>query len=398
MGKISPVSYKYIINAYFEANAVVDKPDVIGAIFGQTEGLLGEELELRELQQNGRIGRIEVELETKNGKSSGIITIPSSMDKAETSIIAAALEVIQRIGPCEAKVKVTSIEDVRSNKRNLIFERAKEILKKLVETTQVDSQEIINKLVESVRTLECVEYGRERLTAGPGIDESEEIIVVEGRADVINLLKHGIKNVIAMNGTKCPRTIIDLSKKKQICAFVDGDRGGDLIIKELLNVADVDYIAKAPDGKEVEELTKKEILKCLRAKISVDQLDFYSEIKEKAKKQTKPDQEKIQEKPTRFYQPTPEEKNKLSKVLESIIGTRAAALLNEKLEILGKIPLNELESTLRSVKGAIHSVVIDGKLSRSIYEAAERAKVKNILALDSEENFKGATNLILYNF
>ena len=55
MGKISQVSSKYIIHANIDIEGVVDRPDVIGAIFGQTEGLLGADLELRELQKSGRI-------------------------------------------------------------------------------------------------------------------------------------------------------------------------------------------------------------------------------------------------------------------------------------------------------------------------------------------------------
>ena len=58
---------KYIINAQFEVDGVVEKPDVVGAIFGQTEGLLGEDLDLRELQKTGRIGRIDISVKSRNG-------------------------------------------------------------------------------------------------------------------------------------------------------------------------------------------------------------------------------------------------------------------------------------------------------------------------------------------
>ena len=119
MGKISPVSAKYIVHATIFIDGIVDKPDVIGAIFGQTEGLLGADLELRELQRSGRIGRIEVKVDTKGGKTNGDIIIPSSLDKAETAIVGAALEIIQRIGPCTAKIKVEKIEDVRISKKVL---------------------------------------------------------------------------------------------------------------------------------------------------------------------------------------------------------------------------------------------------------------------------------------
>src|SRR3989344_9438787 len=273
MGKIAQVSSKYIIHASIDAEGAIDKPDVIGAIFGQTEGLLGSELELRELQRSGRIGRIEVKLENRNGRTSGEIIIPSSLDKAETAIIGAALETTQRIGPCNSKVLVENIEDVRITKRDFVIERAKELLRELTNKVLPDSQEITEQVTQSVRMMELVEYGRERLAAGPSIEDSEEVILVEGRADVLNLLKYGIKNVLALNGTGIPNTIRDLSKKKVLTLFVDGDRGGDLIIRGLINAGiELDYVIKAPDGKEVEEITKKEIHKALRSKVTVEQV------------------------------------------------------------------------------------------------------------------------------
>src|SRR3989338_5648080 len=273
MGKISPVAAKYIIHTNIFIEGIVDKPDVIGAVFGQTEGLLGSELELRKLQRYGRIGRIEVKLETRSGKTRGEIIIPSSLDKAETAIIGASLETIQRIGPCDSKVNVKLIEDVRVSKRNQVIERAKELLRDLTSKVLPDSQDITDQVAQSVRMMEIMEYGRERLAAGPAIDESEEIIIVEGRADVLNLLKQGIKNVIALNGTSIPDTIKFLSKKKVLTLFVDGDRGGDLIIRGLIDAGvEIDYVAKAPDGKEVEEITKKEIHKAIRSKVAVEQI------------------------------------------------------------------------------------------------------------------------------
>src|SRR3989344_4919183 len=196
MAKISPVGAKYIVHTAINAEGVVEKPDVVGAIFGQTEGLLGNELELRELQRSGRIGRIEVNVNTSSGKTQGEIIIPSSLDKTETAIIAAALEIIQRIGPCNAKIEVKKIEDVRISKRQFVVERAKVLLRNLTEETLPDSQEIADEVSQSVRMMEVLEYGTDRLAAGPGIEESEEVIVVEGRADVLNLLKHGFKNAI----------------------------------------------------------------------------------------------------------------------------------------------------------------------------------------------------------
>ncbi|MBI2558611.1 DNA primase [Candidatus Woesearchaeota archaeon] len=400
MGKISPVGAKYIIHSNIDIEGVVDRPDVIGAIFGQTEGLLGADLELRELQKSGRIGRIEVNTETRTGKTKGTIIIPSSLDKAETSIVGAALEIIQRIGPCNAKLEVTNIEDVRISKRSMVVERAKELLKKMMENTMPDSQELADEVTASVRVMEIVEYGKDRLPAGPAIDESDEVIVVEGRADVLNLLKHGFKNAIAINGTSVPETIIELCGKKVVTVFVDGDRGGNLIIKELTMVADIDFVTKAPDGKEVEEITTKEIHKALRSRISGEQakLELSREPERTAMELVKrhpqqhQHQQQFQRPMQRPYQPAPnirrvqlsnEEKNAFKTMLEELIGTRGAEILDSKLSILGKVPVSEIQTTLKSIHNA-HAVVFDGSIEREIVRSAEESNVKFLIGMDSK--------------
>ncbi|HLC96484.1 MAG TPA: DNA primase DnaG [Candidatus Nanoarchaeia archaeon] len=393
MGKISPVSSKYIVHSTIDIEGVVDRPDVIGAIFGQTEGLLGSDLELRELQRSGRIGRIEVNVEIRNGKSTGSIIIPSSLDKAETSIVAAALEVIQRIGPCNAKVRVQSIEDVRISKRTFVIERAKELLKNLMENVMPDSQELADEVAYSVRVMEIQEYGSDRLPSGPSIDDSDEIIVVEGRADVLNLLKHGIKNAIALNGTSIPPTIGELSKKKVITAFVDGDRGGKLIIKELLGVAEIDFVAFAPDGKEVEEITNKEIHKAIRSRISAEQAKL--ELGRETEAQERRDDPRHMQsrpqfsirKPKFVKRPTgigDEQRVKFKEILEGLVGTHGAQVLDSKLSILGKVPISELPTTIKSLSSGIYAIVFDGSIDKDLVQKAEMSSVKFLVAMDSQ--------------
>ena len=398
MGKISPVVAKYIIHTNISIEGVVDKPDVIGAIFGQTEGLLGSELELRELQRSGRIGRIEVKSETRSGRTTGEIIVPSSLDKAETAIIGAALETIQRIGPCDSKLDVTLIEDVRVSKRNQVIERAKELLRDLTSKILPDSQDITDQVSQSVRMMEITEYGRERLAAGPAIDESEEIIVVEGRADVLNLLKQGIKNVIALNGTSIPETIKFLSKKKAITLFVDGDRGGDLIIRGLIDAGvELDYVAKAPDGKEVEEITKKEIHKALRGKVVIEQIkmDLAKLTQDNGDNMSKPAPVRQEIKPASVnsYQPqrppqktatSSNENKKFKELLDDLVGTRAAYFLDSNLNILGKVPVSELTSTMRNVIS--YAIVFDGIIDRNITISAENSNVKYLVAMTSMIN------------
>ncbi len=401
MGKISPVSSKYIVNASIEIEGVVDRPDVIGAIFGQTEGLLGEELELRELQRSGRIGRIEVNIDTRGGKSIGQIIIPSSLDKSETAIVAAALEIIQRIGPCNAKVKVHNIEDVRISKRSFVIERAKQLLKQMMDQIMPDSQEIAEEVAHSVRIMEVTEYGKDRLPAGPDINTSDEIIVVEGRADVLNLLKHGFKNAIAMNGTFVPQTIIELSHQKDIVAFVDGDRGGNLIIRDMLNVAEIDFVTRAPDGKEVEELAKKEIHKALRSRITAEQakleignVDTSQSLRKPViSRQLPPRPQSIPPRPpspmaTAKSKPilTDDERKRLGEMLEGLIGTRGACVLDDHMNVLGKVPFTELSSTLKSLNTGVYAIVFDGVVERQLVDVAEKSTVKHIVAMDTKVN------------
>ncbi|MCX6710134.1 MAG: DNA primase DnaG [Candidatus Woesearchaeota archaeon] len=440
MGKISPVSAKYIIHATISIEGVVDRPDVIGAVFGQTEGLLGADLELRELQRSGRIGRIEVAYDTKGGKTYGSVQIPSSLDKAETAIVAASLEVIQRIGPCDAKITVNKIEDVRISKRKFIVERAKELLHNWMETSMPDSQELSEEVTHSVRVMEVQEYGKDRLPAGPAIDESDEIILVEGRADVLNLLKYGIKNAIAMNGTNMPQTAIDLSKQKTVTLFVDGDRGGDLIIKGMMGVAEIDFVAKAPDGKEVEEITQKEILKALRGRIAVEQAKLdtngteeqqqverqhqgenaYEEYrKERTSRDSRDNRDSrdsrdfdrrrngnsrdsrdsrdmrgrmpsnnIRMPPRREEQPSPklspEQSATFKQTAEELVGTRGACIFDEKMNVLGKVPMTELYGTLNNINSGIESIVFDGSIEPELVRLAEKANVKILVGMDSK--------------
>ncbi|MDR3102440.1 MAG: DNA primase [Methanocalculaceae archaeon] len=266
----SPDAPKYLIHIHIETEGVVEKPDVIGAIFGQTEGLLGEDMDLRDLQRSGRVGRIDVQITSTHGKTVGELYIASSLDRAETAILAASLETIERVGPCVSTIKVQGIEDLRVIKRRQIVNRAKELLLESFDDVGISTNEILTEVRESIRVEKISSIGEERLPAGPNVPDSDALIIVEGRADVLNLLKCGIKNTVAVEGTKVPQIIVDLSIKKNTTVFVDGDRGGDLILRELLQVADIDYVAFSPRSRNVEDMSRKEIVKSLRNKVPAD--------------------------------------------------------------------------------------------------------------------------------
>ncbi len=375
-----PYAAKYLIRASIETDGIVERPDVVGAIFGQTEGLLGDELDLRDLQKSGRIGRIEVDIKSEKGKSVGEILIPSSLDQVETAILAAALETIDRVGPCRSRVKVISIEDIRATKRQRVVDRAKELLQMLLKQGKQVSEDLVKSVREAVEIEEVVIYGEDHLPAGPNVEKSEAIIVVEGRSDVINLLNYGIKNAIAVNGTNVPKTIIELSKKKIVTAFLDGDHGGDLILKELLQVADIDFIARAPPGYEVEELTYKQIVKALRNKVPVEQYiathnlgDIKKEEKEGKKEDKKEKEPKKEEK-----KEEKKEGEDLVSLFKDLNSKKEAALLKDNKVIL-RIPLNELIEKLKSAKEKGDTLVTGGIISQRLVDVAHEKGIDRII-------------------
>jgi DNA primase len=376
MAKISPVSIKYMIHANFTAEGALEKPDVIGAIFGQTEGLLGAELEMRELQKEGKIGRIEVDLERRDKMTTGKIKIPTALDQSETTLVAAAIETIERIGPSDAQIEVERIEDVRGSKRDYILERAKKLMSEIKGST--DSREISNEIKDSAKTANIQEYGEEKLPCGN--ISGREIIVVEGRADVVNLLRAGVNNVIAMNGTKLPNAIKELGKEKEITLFVDGDRGGRLIIQNVTDNASIDYIVVAPDGKEVEELAGKEILMILRRRTPVNEFLKREGIQRRESVESTPKRKEFSN----------EEKEKLKKILKENENSGKAILLDESLREIREISSRGFGGSLRRVNEKPYGIVLDGTVTSSVIESAEDAGCQFIVA----RNFAATSNNI----
>ncbi len=373
MGSSQTVTVKYVIRAKFEVDGVVEKSDVVGAVFGQTEGLFGPELDLREFQKSGRVGRIEIELKSEKDKTAGMILIPTSLDRVSAAILAASIESIDRVGPCVAKVSLEKIEDVRDARRRVIIERAKELLQKWTIEAAPETEEILREVSETLRVARAQKYGPEELTAGPDIESAKEIIIVEGRADVINLLKYGMQNVIAVEGAKIPETIIKLCREKETTALLDGDRGGDLILKELMQVANIRYVARAPHRREVEDLTSKEIEIALRNKISIK----------------KPRPRKKQKKillPKQIVEKTKE-----------LGGTLEAVLLNQKMEQIERLPVSELAEKLKEMKD-VDTVVFDGVITQRLVDVANEKGIKYLVAARVSDEIKQPFGMHLLTF
>ena len=384
---------KYLIHAQITANGIVEKPDVVGAVFGQTEGLLSNDLDLRELQRTGRIGRIQVNIHSNSGRAKGEIVIPSSLDRVETAILAASLETINRVGPCEAEIQTLKVEDVRAVKREQVVNRAKEIYKNMVESVGPASMKMIEEVREAMRVHEISEYGDDRLPAGPSIHTSDAIIVVEGRSDVLNLLKYGIKNTVAVEGVSVPQSIGELSKKRTTTAFVDGDRGGELILKELLQIGEVDYITRAPKGKEVEDLEKDEVLVALRDKVPTAQfLANHNIINESNNSHKKDNNKRYQNRNSRKHQKfTPREEvvveddevSLMKDMLKEFEGTGSGAILDEALNMTKEVEVENLYEEIKNIDGTADSVIFDGVISQRLVDVASEKGIKKLVAFKS---------------
>ena len=396
---IDPTSSKYLIRASIRANGVVNKSDVVGAVFGQTEGLLGDELDLRDLQKSGRMGRVEVEIKSDKGKSVGEIVITSSMDQVETSVFAAALETVERVGPCKATVKITTLEDSRSSKREIIIDRARTLLINLIKDSRGAGSTITDTVRQVLQTEEIVRF-KGKLPAGPNVDTSDAVIVVEGRGDVLNLLRHGIKNAVAVEGTNIPKEVVALSKERTVTAFVDGDRGGEMIIQELLQVAEIDFISRAPDNTEVEHLTHKQIMKSLRDKSSAEL--FMEQNKwsrpgssgTKAKSSDKKTRRGTKSKSSKEEKATPKEKEVTKEVpaeaavaspvfveqLDQLQGTKNARLLMGD-EVADEVSISGLQEVLETRKNnGVNTLVMDGIITQRLIELVPKAGIKIIVA------------------
>ncbi|HKZ48784.1 MAG TPA: DNA primase DnaG [Thermoplasmata archaeon] len=413
---VDPTTTKYLIEARIETEGIVEKPDVVGAIFGQTEGLLGEELDLRDLQKSGRIGRIEVEIQGRKGRSEGIVRIPSSLDQVETAIMAAALETIDRIGPCKATIRVDKVDDVRITKRTKIVDRAKILLSQMVSGSKHAGLDVVEEVRQSVQISEVITWGPDRLPAGPNILDSDSIIIVEGRSDVLALLRAGIKNAVAVEGTNVPKSVQELTKEKTVIAFVDGDRGGDLILKELIQVSETDFIARAPRGREVEEMSSKQITKALRNKMPADQyMEMYG-LGGPAKGEDRPDPFAQDDEgpaptaaparpapaapapeprpavsyppppvavspppPSRPARAVPPEVGHYRELLMGIAGTSKAMIVDDKEVVLAEVPVRRLVETLKEGGNSARAVVFDGIITQRILDLAAEIGMKAVV-------------------
>ncbi|MDA4111168.1 MAG: DNA primase DnaG [Thaumarchaeota archaeon] len=426
---------KYLVKLRFDVEGVVEKADLIGAIFGQTEGLFGPEMNLQELQKTWKVGRIEINLQSSNGKTSGEVLIPMSTDVSTAALIAAAVENVDKVGPCAARFQLAGITDVRADRRKVIVDRAKTIMKDWASKTASEGEESLKDIVDSAKKARLITFGKEGLPAGPAVASSDTVIVVEGRADIINLLRAGIENTIAVEGTSVPETVKDLARKgRNLYAFLDGDRGGDLILKELSQVARIDRVFRAPRGREVEELTPVEILDILRERPQPERGEDNGEERDEGRdrgrdrprydrggggryprrdrdrgrgprdrqeyqyEERPPEREPIEQPQLPPAPPlNPEAAEKVKTEYATINGTLEAKVFDSTWTEVTKMPVNELVTKIGETAGAKH-LVFDGIVTQRLIDAASKVGIESIVGHRAGEIQNKPETISVYSF
>lgn len=349
---------KYHVKLSFEVDGLVERADIIGAIFGQTEGLLGPEMNLNELQRVSKVGRIEVNTKSTSNTTNGDALIPMSTDIDTCALIAAGIESIDKVGPFDCVFKLEAIDDVRAAKKDDIVRRAKEIKQRWATKTVSEGENMLKDVHEG-DSKRLATYGPSKLTCSSGVFDSPWIILVEGRADVINLLRAGYDNAIAIEGAKIDESIKELcASKNTVVAFIDGDRAGGFILKELKSVVNIDYELRADTGVEVEELTPQRIDEILRP--------IADEIKGG---KPAPVLKSSDDKPLAEI---------ASRIFPNLNETLEAVALDEKEKEIFKVPISEVVSKL-STQSGIKYLLLDGIITQRLLDGAKNAGIQCVV-------------------
>lgn len=405
---------KYHVKLKFEVDGLVEKADIIGAIFGQTEGLLGPEMNLNELQKVSKVGRIEVNVDTKSNMAKGDAVIPMSTDISTAALIAAAIESIDKVGPFQAKFALSGIDDIRAIKKKVIVDRAKKIVQEWATKTISEGEEMLKDVYDASKPGKLTAFGKAQLACGTGVFDSDWIILVEGRADVINLLRAGFDNAIAIEGAKIDETIIKLTQGKKVIAFLDGDRAGDLILKELHGVVNIDRVLRAPPGREVEECTPLEIAEILKEGMpfaGANGQEVRSTLRQlhpERRHYTKRDrQEHSMEEEREIHVSSggpsttaPEDNAEIlsavKEVYPEINETLEAIVLDGSMKILLKVPVSDVVKKLDRTEGA-KMLVLDGIVTQRLVDAADKVGIEYIVGHRTAE-LKKSTDVRVRTF
>jgi DNA primase len=422
---------KYHVKLKFEVDGLVEKADIIGAIFGQTEGLLGPEMNLNELQKVSKVGRIEVNVDSKSNSARGDALIPMSTDISTAALIAAAIESIDKVGPFQAKFSLIGIDDIRAIKKKIIVDRAKKIVQEWATKTISEGEEMLKDVYDASKPGRLTTFGKAQLACGVGVYDSDWIILVEGRADVINLLRAGYDNAIAIEGAKIDETILKLTQGKRIIAFIDGDRAGDLILKELQGLVKIDKVYRAPTGREVEECTPLEISEILKdvqeyiKNINIykphtdNQIQTRNSLQQpQNQSQVNTDKDDVNKQQSKglidsnnnidsnyssigknlsSMEEDEEIISTIKQIFPQINETLEAVIFDKSLKSMIKVPVSDIVKKISDAHGG-KLLILDGIITQRLVEAANKAGIQYIIGHRTSSLKKPITNIQIQTF
>jgi DNA primase len=312
----------------------------------------------------------------ENKKTVGAVTIPNNLDQPTAALLAATLESIERVGPYDSKFKLVEVEDVREERRKKVLERARDIMQRWSASQRSEVIQMLNQVSEVSEVGKIVSLAPD-VEGGPEAEASDTLFIVEGRADLTALLKAGIKNVIATNGVNIPQYVVNLtSGKREVTVLADGDRVGDMIVKELLRRgAKIDYVSKAPQGREVEDMKPIEILDLINRRVNVK---TYLASGYAVSKQVVPE---------RLL-------NKIRELRERVKETFTAILVDSEGEVIEEIPVNQLFDRLNELDN-VEGIVFDGIVSQRLLDLASSKDVKIIVGERISSIEKMPVNMIV---
>jgi hypothetical protein len=189
---------------------------------------------------------------------------------------------------------------------------------------------------------------------------------------------------------------------KTVTVFLDGDRGAEINLKHLSSKIKIDNVIRAPDGKEVEELTKKEIVASMKhyqkfedfrleRKSAFENRDFprlsYRERNFEDGGNYKPfHAQKRQSNWQEQSLQTKEKDEKFERLKENfkkLKGTMKAILVNKALKKLEEVEIQDLDEALDKRK-RIYAVLLDGIITERLMEKAKKKKVEYLLGVQTK--------------
>ena len=216
---------------------------------------------------------------------------------------------------------------------------------------------------------------------------------------------------MAVEGTNIPKSIIDLCEKKTTTAFFDGDRGGELILRELLQVADIDYVAFSPRGKSVEDMTKKEVIKTLRNKVPVEYVrdQYFEDTAELPADLLRPsravsgsdegDRNDIFGRSGAGQKKAKESVPKIPVTIrdhmEDVKGRNVARFLNEDMAVIRETRSEEMEKAVETLDASAAGLVVDRTVDQKLLDRLVWKGLEYVAAKDFKGIIKRPLNIRL---